>query len=387
MTTPTTGRRTATPARARIEREVIGTLHVGLVTLDGAGRVIDLNRAARDLLGLPAGNPAGKPWREALPPGSVVRNVARRIFQEGRGVPEAIGPLGHGAEAGTARCVGSLLRGEGGKIEAVVIEFHDVTSVLRMEAELRHLDRLATVGRFASALAHEIRNPLTGIYAGVQFLERSLPAETEAQRKTYRIIREETERLNRIVEDMLGSARFPDPRYEEVDPNELMGKIATLLAELAAKRDVKIVIERDESLPSIHLDPDQICQVLLNLGRNAVEVSPPGSEVTLTTTASMGAPARGILSPGGSVPGVEFRVLDRGPGIAASDQEKIFEPFHSKKKGGTGLGLYVAFQIVERHGGAIWVLADEGRGAEFTAWIPYRRPGGKRGREGSDAAG
>ncbi|MFH1278755.1 MAG: ATP-binding protein [Candidatus Eisenbacteria bacterium] len=387
MATPITRRKAATPEEIRLEREVIGSLHVGLVTLGADGSVLDMNRAAMALLGLPAGDPTGRPWREALPPGSVVRDVARRTLRERRAVPEAIGPLGLGEGAGTARCISSLLRDERGEIGAVVIEFHDVTSLVRMEAEVRHLDRLATVGRFASALAHEIRNPLTGIYAGVQFLEKTLPAENDAQTKTYRIIREEVERLNRMVEDMLGSARFPEPRYQEVDPNDLMSKVAALLGENAAKGEVTIVLDADETLPPIRLDPDQICQVLLNLGRNAVEVSPPGTEVTLGTTASTGAPARGMLLPGGSVPGVEFRVRDRGPGIAAAEREKIFEPFQSKKKGGTGLGLYVAFQIVERHGGSLWVRAEEGSGAEFAAWVPYRRPGGERGREASDASG
>lgn len=328
--------------------------------------------AAARILGVPGLPPRGRNYRGAIPPGSVVREVISKTLREGRGVPETIGPASDENEERRVRCLTSLLRDRAGKPRAVVVEIHDVTPLARMEEEVRRLDRLATVGRFASALAHEIRNPLTGIYAGIQFIERSHPPENEQQEITYRIVREEVERLNRIVDDMLGTTKPPEPDRKVTDPNDITRRVVLLLEEEGRRREVKVTYRGDGTLPQIRLDPDLMTQVLLNLGRNAIQASPAGGEVTLQAAVSTGTPSHGMLPHAGSTPGVEFRVLDQGPGIAPSDQARLFEPFQTGRKDGTGLGLYISYQIMEAHAGALWAKTGKGGGAEFIAWIPYR---------------
>ncbi|MBN1827065.1 MAG: PAS domain-containing protein [Candidatus Eisenbacteria bacterium] len=362
-----------TPADgARLPADLVDSLHVGVLLLDPSGRVERMNRTAERLL-LCAGatRAAGVDFREFLPPESVVREAIEETFRDGRAVPNRVGPVSGARGARTVRCITSILRSAAGETEGVVCELQDVTSTTRLEEELHQLDRLATVGRFASTIAHEIRNPLTGIFAGIQFLEKTLPAETEEQRMTYQIVQEEVERLGRVVTDMLEAARPPKPKLIESDPNRLLEKVARLLAEDARRRRVRVVLAADDTLPRIRLDPDLISQVLLNLGRNAVEASPPGGSVTMETSVSVGAPTRGILPRSGTLPGMEFRVRDEGPGVPPDDRERIFEPFHTSKDGGTGLGLYISFQIMERHGGALWVRTGERGGAEFVARVPY----------------
>ncbi|MBM3319494.1 MAG: PAS domain-containing protein [Candidatus Eisenbacteria bacterium] len=367
-------RRPALAERVRTEPPLIDALHVGILVFDPSGRLLDINRQAASLLEIPREAEPEAVRSGELPPGSVVTLVAEKTLRDRRPVPETIGPLLGDGSNRLARCTSSAVRDAAGKILAFVLEFQDVTAVVRMEQEVRQLDRLATVGRFASAIAHEIRNPLTGIYAGVQFLEKTLPEGNEQQKMTFRIVREEVERLNRIVEDMLGSARPPVPRFENADPNALARKACRLLEEEGRRRSVRIVFRCDETLPPIRLDPDLIEQVLLNLGRNAIEASPDGGEVLLETSASQGSPLRGAIPCVGG-PGVEFRVSDQGPGVAPGERERIFEPFRTSKKRGTGLGLYISFQIMERHGGALWLRTEGGKGAEFSAWVPYRIPG------------
>jgi signal transduction histidine kinase len=367
-------RRQALADRVRTEPALIDALRVGILVFDPSGRLLDMNRQAASLLEIPRETEPEAAWPGGLPAGSVVTLVVEKTLRDRRPVPETIGPLLGDEGNRLARCTSSAVRDEAGEIRAFVLEFQDVTAVARMEQEVRQLDRLATVGRFASAIAHEIRNPLTGIYAGVQFLEKTLPAGNEQQKTTFRIVREEVERLNRIVEDMLGSARPPVPRFETADPNALARKTRLLLEEEGRRRSVRVVLRCDETLPPIRLDPDLIEQVLLNLGRNAIEASPDGAEIFVETAASQGSASKGAL-PGGGGPGVEFRVRDQGPGVAPGERERIFEPFRTSKKGGTGLGLYISFQIMERHGGALWLRAEAGKGADFSAWVPYRIPG------------
>jgi signal transduction histidine kinase len=350
---------------------LLDALHVGVLLLDPEGRVLEMNREAGTLLERHAEAGRGLLLGDALFPGNIVRTIAEKTLRERRPSPETVGPLTRDGKR-LARCQSSAVRDKAGRIRAWVCEFQDVTAVAHMEDEVRKLDRLATIGRFASTIAHEIRNPLTGIYAGVQFLERTLPPVSPQQETTYRIVCAEIERLDRIVEDMLGSARSPEPDLEETDPNDLVRKTCILLESEAERRGVRIAARLDEALPRVLLDPDLICQVLLNLGRNAVEASPGGGEVAIETTASLGAPGRGALPGAGLPPGVEFRVRDQGPGIAPGERERIFEPFRTSKKGGTGLGLYVSFQIMEKHGGALWVRTEVGKGATFSAWVPYR---------------
>jgi signal transduction histidine kinase len=358
--------------RSRLDTSVIDALHVGVIVVDLSGRVVEMNREAASLLELPLPASRDRFWADLLPPAGVVTAVAEKTFRERRGVPDMTGPLHGEVGSRTAMCGSAPMRDASGATRGFVIEFRDVTGVARMEQEVRQLDRLATIGRFAAAIAHEIRNPLTGIYAGVQFLERTLPPGSEQQATTYRIVREEVERLNRIVEDMLGSARTPEPRLEETDPSEVAGKAHLLLLEEGRRHSVRVTLRCDETLPPIRLDGDLIVQVLLNLGRNAVEASPAGGEVVLETAVSLGSPSHGPLPCSGSAPGVAFRVRDQGPGIAPGEREHIFEPFRTSKKRGTGLGLYVSFQIMEKHGGTLWVRTEVGKGAEFTAWVPYR---------------
>ncbi|RPJ42803.1 MAG: PAS domain-containing protein [Candidatus Latescibacterota bacterium] len=374
-------RRESVIERARLEPGVIDALHVGVLVLDPSGRIVDLNREAALLLDLSADSARDCASRDVLPPGSVVADVAERALRERRGVPETVGSLGGAPNGRFARCSATPVRGASREARAFAIEFRDVTGEVRVEQEVRQLDRLATIGRFAAAIAHEIRNPLTGIYAGVQFLERTLPPANDQQSATYQIVREEVEHLNRIVEDMLGTARTPEPRLETVDPNEVARKARLLLEEDARRRSVRVELRPDDSLPSVRLDPSLLLQVLLNLGRNALEASSAGGEITIETAVSLGSPSGGTIAAAASGPGVEFRVRDHGPGISPSERARIFEPFRTSKRGGTGLGLYVSFQIMEKHGGALWVRTEVDEGSEFSAWVPYHR----RGEGGGDA--
>ena len=265
----------------------------------------------------------------------------------------------------------SPMSGEDGAPQGAIIEFIDQSEIKRMEEEIRYLDRLAVLGRFTSAVAHEIRNPLTGIAAGIQYLNRS-PALGPDHRENISFILNEVDRLNRIITDLFKVAKPRDLLCQATAVGDLFERSRRSLADLIAKKEVAFAARVEEGVPPIEVDPDQILQVLINLVKNAVEAVPERGAVTVS--------ARRY---GGEDPDVvrerdrEFvciEVTDNGPGFGAEDRERIWEPFFSRKKGGTGLGLFVSQSIVQHHHGRISAVTRPGDGTTFKIYLPIERP-------------
>ena len=265
----------------------------------------------------------------------------------------------------------SPMSGEDRGVQGAIIEFIDLSDIKRMEEEIRYLDRLAVLGRFTSAVAHEIRNPLTGIAAGIQYLNRSGELSAD-NRENISFILNEVDRLNRIITDLFKVAKPHDLLCQKVAVKDLIDRSHRSLSELFSDKKIDFRISLEDTVPLIEVDPDQIVQVLINLLKNAAEA------VGKTGIVSV----KGRLY-GGEDPEV-IREIDRdmvcidigdnGPGITHDDREKIFEPFFSRKKGGTGLGLFVSQSIVQHHQGRISVTSEPGAGTHFKLYLPISRP-------------
>ncbi len=347
---------------------------MGIVLVDREGRIGDMNGAACRMLQVKRENCVGEPAAKVLPAEGIVLEVIEKTLRDGRPVADLAGsPIDDDGDC-TVRCRSTILRDGDSKMIGAACHFDDISDLSKMEKEVKHLDSLAMMGRFASTIAHEIRNPLMGIFAGVQFLQKTIDLSTPEQETTFTIICDEVDRLNRIVSDLLGAAKPPELCYESVDPNEICRKVSIIAREDALQRKVELSLDCDPALPPIQLDPDLASQVLLNLVRNALQASPPGGKVTLKTGLSPVSPRLGMLPSGSAPPAMEFRVIDEGPGVPEGKAEQIFEPFQSSKKSGTGLGLYISFQIMERHGGALWAVTETKKGATFIARFPYGTP-------------
>ncbi len=218
----------------------------------------------------------------------------------------------------------------------------------RLEAKVADQERLAELGRMAAVLAHEIRTPLGVMKGRAQLAAERVPD----QARGLGVIVEQAARLERLVNDLLLYARPLEPRAGLVDLSSLVRECLELLAEEAHERGVLLVSDLEEV--SACVDRDQFQQVILNVLRNALDVSEDTVTVTLRR---QGADA--IL-----------QVADTGPGIPAEDLAKIFAPFYTKKARGTGLGLAVARRIVEAHGGSIRAENLPNRGARFEIRVP-----------------
>jgi signal transduction histidine kinase len=248
-------------------------------------------------------------------------------------------------------------------ILAFVYVLHLIRKNRNLEQARQSAARASYVGLLASGLAHEIRNPLNAMNMNLQMLEEELlahpdlvePAHVELLEST----KSEIKRLGRLVNNFLAYARPAQPRFEPRDLNGIVREVVRLLEVDFHQSGVELRTDLEPLLPQVDADEAQFKQALINLLVNARQVLKSGGHVTLRTRAGV----RGE---------VELEVTDNGPGIPSEIRERIFEVFYSSRGGGTGLGLPIARQIVERHGGTIEVESQENQGTTFRIRLPRR---------------
>ena len=344
---------------ARFREDVIESMPLGVVAVDREGQILAWNRSAEEILGAPRETTLAKTidqiggaggWQEALlgalrrgGAGAPSEHIVRR--PDGRTVPIEVNA--------------APLRDAEGRTRGAVATLTDLSNVRSMEERIRQLDRLAALGRFASSVAHEIRNPLTGIATGVEYLSRGFPEGDERWVDVQFILREVT-RLNTIIQDLLSATR---PRMLTLGPVSLPDVAARALRTLAPsiqEGKVQIRLERADTWPKVLADTDQLLQVFLNVIQNAVQALEEGGEVKID--------ARLVGNP--PTPRVQIEIADTGAGIAPEHLPHLFEPFYTTRPKGTGLGLFVAHGIVQRHGGSIEVVSAPGQGTRFRIVLP-----------------
>jgi two-component system sensor histidine kinase HydH len=233
--------------------------------------------------------------------------------------------------------------------------------------QMKERDRLAALGQMAAGLAHEIRNPLGAIKGAAQLLRSGSPepSASEAESDEYmEIIVEEVNRLDRVLSQFLGYARPDRGERQELQVNDVVLKTLQLLS---PQGPAKILPELAADLPAVRGDPEQLRQVFLNLGINALQAMEGGAEPgTLRVVTRL----RRSWKRGELTPFVEVAFHDSGKGIPESSLSDIFIPFFTTKEGGTGLGLPICQRIVENHRGAIEVRSQQGAGSVFTVLLP-----------------
>jgi two-component system NtrC family sensor kinase len=236
----------------------------------------------------------------------------------------------------------------------------------RVESEIKLLqsEKQASIGKLAGGVAHEINNPLTGIFTFTHMLLRrkDIPEDLRPDLET---IAQETERVRKIVKGLLDFSRQTELDREPTDVNRLIRHTMSLIENQALIKGVSLNFEQGEGLPMITLDRNQMQSVLLNIIINALDATDPGGSITVTSGIGVS-----TSKPGQN--GIEILCTDTGCGIPPENLNKLFDPFFTTKDvgHGTGLGLSVSYGIVERHGGTIWVQSKVGKGTTFKVWLP-----------------
>lgn len=356
---------------------------IGLLTVDGT--LIDANRAALELAGVPARNVLGRPfwdtpWWTHSPEEQERLRQAVKDAAKGEFVRFE---TTHLDRAGNTHYVDFSLKpvkDEKGNVIFLIPEGRDISERKKAEKELRlafiglrdtqlelmQSEKLAALGRFAAGIAHEVKNPMGIILGGAEYLEKKLTEADEDTRTAIVKIREAVIRGNSILQSLLQYAQPSALNSELLDPSDLVNDILSLVKYKDTFDKIKCFTEFHEEKIMVRADKNQIHQVLFNIIRNAGEAMPGGGTVTVRTYVSKDPE---ILS---GKEACVIEIADTGPGIPKDLLQKVSEPFFTTKerKVGTGLGLFITKNIISNHKGRLIIDSVEGKGTTIKVVLP-----------------
>jgi two-component system sensor histidine kinase HydH len=334
---------------------VVENMPIGLIALDDHQRIAAFNNTAESVLEISFQDVIGKKADKILPPEFCAELNCHEIqdpfiekeincsVSEGKKVPLEIGV--------------SLLQDENNTRLGHIILFKDMTEFRALRREIETSRRLASVGRLAAGVAHEIRNPLSSIKGFATYFKERYQAMPEDQQNADIMI-QEVNRLNRVVSQLLEFSRPVTVSHERTSLKDLLDDSLKLIERQAKEKKINVHMPNSDETRDVFIDADRIKQVLLNLYLNAIEAMPTGGELRVD------------FSEYGESGGLEIQISDSGQGIENKDLPKIFDPYYSTKSSGTGLGLAIAYNIIEAMGGKIGVKSQPDQGTTFFIIIP-----------------
>ncbi|MGD8942380.1 MAG: ATP-binding protein [Desulfobacterales bacterium] len=334
---------------------VVENVPIGLLALDHQGKIAAFNRGAEAILQCSAPEVMGQAASNCLPAellkeinhsqthDDIIEKEIEYTTAEGKTIPLEIGA--------------SSIKDENNDFVGNVLLFKDLSEVRALRQEIARSQRLATVGRLAAGVAHEIRNPLSSIKGFATYFKERYPDRPQDQ-QTATIMIQEVDRLNRVVGQLL---EFSSPiviKPQKVSLPSFVADSIKLIEDRATQKNISIHIRNNARVDDARIDPDRLNQVLLNLYLNAVDSMESGGELRVEISAD------------GQDRDIVIQVSDTGSGISSEDKTKIFEPYFTTKSTGTGLGLAIAHNIIEAMGGKITVKSEKRVGTTFTVAVP-----------------
>ena len=333
---------------------IFNTLQEGIVVVDSQGRIRYLNHASTTLLGIDPVKAMGTPmaqhlkeldWPKILAEGRVVNRDLEVFYPQPRYLNFYLVPL----EDRDASLLG------------YAVIFHDLTARREQAREVIESERLNAVTLLAAGVAHELGNPLNSLNIHLQLLERDLRKRAtkgadDDVLESLRVARSEVERLDTIINQFLRAVRPSHATRSMVSINTVVHESLAFLEPEIKDRDVIVQEELGEALPLIPANADQLKQAFYNLIKNAVQALSHGGILRVTTSQSD--------------THLEIAFEDNGTGISVEDMAHITEPYFTRKKDGTGLGLFIVQRILHEHGGHLELLSEPGRGTTARILLP-----------------
>lgn len=333
---------------------LVANMPIGLLAFDRNTRVTSINQTAGALLQLPVAKSIGKKAEEIIPDQLAVL-LDRMKKEKGIIEKEIEWPMTDGRII-PLEVIATHLKEEDDTFLGYIILFRDLTEIQHLRKEIDRSKRLASIGRLAAGVAHEIRNPLSSIKGFATYF-RERYSEIPEDQKTADIMVQEVDRLNRVIGQLLEFARPMNIQLKSVSLEAFIKRSIKMVEGQAINKGIKILTNLSSGLDDAFIDPDRINQVFLNLYLNAIEAMEDGETLSVT------------LAPYGEKR-VKIEISDTGRGIAKKDVEKIFDPYFTTKPSGTGLGLAIVHRIIEAHKGKIRVQSGLGRGTTVTVILP-----------------
>ncbi|WP_035106612.1 two-component system histidine kinase PnpS [Desulfovirgula thermocuniculi] len=337
-------------------RAILDSMADGVIALDSEGRVLLVNPVIEEVFGIRGEACQGKGLLEVVRNYDVER-VLQRALKTQEPVVQEVKVVGAGPEARVFRIHATPLKEAGRESGGVVAVMRDIT-------ERKKLEQMRT--EFVANVSHELRTPLTSLKGFLETLLEGAADDPDTCRRFLKIMQEETERLTRLIDDLLHLSKIEERRvvhrWQPVDIHAVIHRVVSLFHPQAAEKGVALEAVVPADLPGVYGDPDLLAQVLINLVDNAVKYTPAGGRVTVRAREEKG--------------GLRVEVEDTGIGIPPESLPRVFERFYrvdkarSRELGGVGIGLAIVKHIVRAHGGKIGVESTPGRGSLFYFTLP-----------------
>lgn len=337
---------------------IFHALQEGIVLLDGAGRITYANNAAEQMLGFTFDEAAGKHIRRYLQAVEWDRLIDYDETEWTRVINREV-EITYPEHRYAAFYMVPITAADDGE-KSLVVLLRDVTSERESQAVSIESERFDAIRLLAAGVAHEIGNPLNSLTIHLQLLEREcrhVPGEQgDSLRDLIDVSKNEVSRLDNIINQFLKAVRPVALEMRKESLPRILRETLEFLKHEIGNRNILVEQDIDESIPNVSVDDEKIRQAFFNLIKNAIEAMGDGGllKITMKQTDRF----------------IEIRFRDTGPGISIEQIGRIFEPYQTTKKTGTGLGLMIVQRIVRDHGGEIEVDSDPGKGTAFTLYLP-----------------
>ncbi len=335
---------------------LVENMPIGLVAIDIKNNIASINSVAESLLSLTQKNAVGQDAKLNLP--DDLWNHVKRLHRDGGLIEKEIDCALKDGSMIPLAVSAAALTDEIGNHQGYVLLFKDRSEIESLRAEVERSRRLATVGRLAAGVAHEIRNPLSSIKGFATYFKERYHEIPEDQ-QTASIMIQEVDRLNRVVSQLLEFARPVTITKKPTSIKALIEDSLKLVGRQAAEKNITIHTQLSLEPDVIYLDADKMNQVFLNLYLNAIEAMETGGDLSIELTKN------------GTKNQIEINIADTGRGIESTNLAHVFDPYFTTKNSGTGLGLAIAHKIIESHNGEIHADSRQGEGTTFTIILPY----------------
>ncbi len=350
-------------------RFLLDALDSGIIAVDTAGKVLFVNRRSQELFGLQPEKVRERPIAEVLQVRSPSRGASLWPPDIGESMTREMVLASEERELTVEARWLPVARDENGL--GGILSFEDITeSVGELEFQ-RRLDRFASIGNLSAVIAHEIRNPLTGIRTTIQFVGSKTK---DPLRQDLEEVIKELDRIEQFTTDLLQFARPKTLERISGDVNQVLEKVLDTLSAQMTASGIQVKRDLTPDLPGIPMDPDAMHQVLLNIIKNSLDAMPEGGSLRVTTS------SRRYRSRSA----VEIALSDTGCGIPEENLDRIFDPFFTTKSSGTGLGLSISLQLIREQGGRITVRNRSQGGVTFRLSFPVPVEAVNREEQGSD---
>ncbi|MFZ0960524.1 MAG: ATP-binding protein [Terriglobia bacterium] len=333
---------------------VFTNLSDGLLLFDKEDRLVLATPAAGRFLGSGIQTTAQRPALEVFSQATPLHQLLREAFQTRQSVLWKTLELP--GKHSTRIAVNVQFVGKGAERVGCLVTLRDTGSRAEIQDQIDTATKLAAIGRLMSGVAHEVKNPLNAMVLQLEVLKARLGQDSGKVQPQVEILAEEIRRLDRVVKTFLDFTRPVAIHPADAEVASLVREVFALAEPQARKNNVQLIFAGDGATPPVHVDRDLIKQALLNLVLNGCQAMPQGGKLTITPRALPHA--------------VELEIRDSGVGIPLEAQNRIFSLFYTTKPGGTGVGLAMAFRVVQLHNGAIEFSSQVNRGTTFRVTLP-----------------